>query len=840
MPGSSEFFKRLGFRTLFPVIILVALVGVALNTFVLQFINEFEFSSIKEDLQWSSRFSQSIINKHYYDLIQLGSMGDERRERIAKGNALGELEDFMRQKNLHLVVLDDPTDRVLLNENIPEHIVFGVERGSEENVVNRVAIGGRDYFSYHVHFSPWNWHIILFQDVQSYGALMDKVGRAHMATSVILVMLAILLYWSLRVNVSRPIKRIISAVQRGKPPRYQGIREFEYLSESIAEMMNSLEEREGFLANVFNSIQDGISILDTDMRIVRVNRTMEEWYEHMSPLVGRKCYEIYHNRDRECDHCPSRETLDLGTISFGVVPRIGPSGDSTGWLELFTFPMLDTNTGQLTGVIEYVRDITERIRAEEQLRDSERRYRLLADNVTDIIWTMDMNLQWTYISPSVIRMRGYTVEEMMTRKLEDVVTPESYSLARQTFGEEIAREEDPGADPDRVRSLELEFYRKDGGTVWGEITASLLRDENGKAVGILGVTRDITKRKETEQALRESEERFRTAFRTSPDSININRIDDGVYVDINEGFTAISGYTREDVIGRSSLDLGIWVNMEDREKLVENLRKHGKMENLEAPFRMKDGTVLHGLMSAKIMNIHGEPHILSITRDITELKRAQDKLRDSLGEKSILLKEIHHRVKNNLQVISGLLNLQAHHIKDGETREVYKESQNRVITMALIHEELYQARDLAQVDFAAYIQNLASNLFISYGVKQELIQLALETEHFQMVVDTAIPCGLIVNELISNSLKHAFPDNREGTIRVDFRQTGDRMFQLIVSDDGIGLPEDMDVRQTRTLGLQLVTLLIDQLGATLEVAREEGTEFRISFQEYFEAGTMLY
>jgi two-component sensor histidine kinase len=233
--------------------------------------------------------------------------------------------------------------------------------------------------------------------------------------------------------------------------------------------------------------------------------------------------------------------------------------------------------------------------------------------------------------------------------------------------------------------------------------------------------------------------------------------------------------------------------------------------------------------------------LLFLTRRlVTPLRIAESAVRASLNEKEILLKEIHHRVKNNLQVISGLLNLQAHHITDETGKDIFKDSQNRVITMALIHEELYQTRDLARVDFSKYIDVLARNLLGSYGVKEDQVRLETDVESVDLVVDTAIPCGLILNELISNSLKHAFPDGRKGTIRISFKTIGDDLYEITVADDGDGPPEGTNVLESSSLGLQLVTMLIEQLHGKLQVETVGGLTFRFSFKEYYEAGTELY
>ena len=228
----------------------------------------------------------------------------------------------------------------------------------------------------------------------------------------------------------------------------------------------------------------------------------------------------------------------------------------------------------------------------------------------------------------------------------------------------------------------------------------------------------------------------------------------------------------------------------------------------------------------------GERRIYTlILRDITERKREEEKLKSSLREKEILLKEIHHRVKNNLQIISSLLNLQSGHIRDPRALEVFKEGQGRVRSMALIHEKLYQSDDLARVDFYEYISNLAAYLFRSYEVNSGAVTLNVESEDVLLGVDTAIPCGLIINELVSNSLKHAFPGGGSGSINITLRPAGPERLTLAVSDDGIGLPPGFDVRNTPSLGLQLVNTLARQLGGEVEVTGGAGAEFKITFRK---------
>ncbi|MBI5664846.1 MAG: sensor histidine kinase [Nitrospirae bacterium] len=218
-------------------------------------------------------------------------------------------------------------------------------------------------------------------------------------------------------------------------------------------------------------------------------------------------------------------------------------------------------------------------------------------------------------------------------------------------------------------------------------------------------------------------------------------------------------------------------------------------------------------------------------RDISDRKRADETIKASLKEKEALLQEIHHRVKNNMQVISSLLNLQSQYIKNRESAELFKESQNRIKSMALIHEKLYLSEDMARIDFIAYIKNLADSLFAFYGANGRRIALHVSGGDAVFRIETAIPCGLIINELLSNSLKYAFPDNGEGKIIISIYPISENMFELTVSDNGIGIPEDIDVRNTKSLGLKLVEILTAQIHGEMELIRENGTTFRITFNK---------
>jgi two-component sensor histidine kinase len=218
-----------------------------------------------------------------------------------------------------------------------------------------------------------------------------------------------------------------------------------------------------------------------------------------------------------------------------------------------------------------------------------------------------------------------------------------------------------------------------------------------------------------------------------------------------------------------------------------------------------------------------------LTVELAERRRAEDQARAALQEKEVLLKEIHHRVKNNLQVISSLLNLQSGLIQDPRITEAFKDSQNRVRSMALIHERLYQSENLAVIDFSDYVRNLAEHLLLSYGVGAENVTLDVEADTVFLDIDTAAPCGLMLNELVSNALKHAFPDNRKGQIQVGLCADQDGHLAITVDDDGVGFPKGVDAQSSNSLGLQLVHTLVRQLDGHLEMHSGNGTTFSVTF-----------
>lgn len=423
------------------------------------------------------------------------------------------------------------------------------------------------------------------------------------------------------------------------------------------------------------------------------------------------------------------------------------------------------------------------------------------------------------------KIYGYTAQEVIGSSVSILIPPYnadelSLILAWIKTGE-------------RVSHYETLRRRKDKSLVNISLSISPIKDNNGNIVGASAISRDISEKKKMELAMQESEEKFREVFNNANDAIFLHPItpdgSPGMFTEVNDVACERLGYTREELLQMGPWDID---NLETRRRMPDNMAKikSGGKATFESVQVTKNGEEIPVEINAHVFTLRGDKVVLSIGRDITLRKKREAELQKSLEEKEMLLKEIHHRVKNNLNVISSLLNLQSRYIKDKAALEVFRESQRRARSMALIHKMLYQSKDLKCIDFGEYLETLAGELFHSYVTDPESVKLNLVVGKVQMDINTSIPLGLIVNELISNSLKHAFPEGYKGELTVKLAQEGS-YYHLIVADDGVGLPEDLDLEKTNSLGMRLVNTLIKQIKGEIEFKRDNGTKIIIKFRE---------
>lgn len=438
---------------------------------------------------------------------------------------------------------------------------------------------------------------------------------------------------------------------------------------------------------------------------------------------------------------------------------------------------------------------------------------------------MSIGLDGTILSwnPGAENIYGYTSIEAVGNSVTMLIPPYntgelSLILAWIKSGE-------------KVTHYETLHRCKDGSLADISLSVSPIKDDNGRVVSASSIARDITDDKKMELKIQESEEKFREVFNNANDAIFLHTIQSdgktGKFTEVNDVACQRLGYCREEL-----LEIGPEDIESDQDHQISGFMKIIQSEGtatFESIQVTKDGSQIPVEINSHIFNLRGEKMILSIARDITRRKENEAQLHRSLEEKELLLKEIHHRVKNNLNVISSLLNLQSKYIKDKAALEVFRESQRRARSMALIHKMLYQSTDLKCINFGDYIQTLTTELFRTY-VTRDNIHLNMDVGDILLDINTAVPLGLIVNELVSNSLKHAFPNDLAGEVNVEFYREGEQ-YHFIVSDTGVGFPEDLDFEKTNSLGMRLVNTLVDQIGGTMELKQDNGTCFKIKFSE---------
>lgn len=594
----------------------------------------------------------------------------------------------------------------------------------------------------------------------------------------------------------------------------------------LGQAKEAFRESEAQRQALLDGSPDMIMQIDTNMRILWANKAALD----MNPdAMGQTCHKAYMNRDDICEGCPCKKCVHTGQIEMQIMYQAAVKGvQGESYWENIGVPIKDS-VGRTVGAIEINRNVTERKLAEEALRESEERYKSLIHRIQAAVVVHDGDTKIIASNPKAQELLGLTEDQVLGKTAMDP----DWKFIRAD-GERLPLEEYPVnqvvATQQPLRDLTFGVYRPDkSDVVWVLVNADPVLDDKGKIQQVIVTFMDITERKHTEEALRESEEKYRTIYNNAQVGLYRSRLSDGQMLMVNDRMSEMFGYERSEDCIADCVASEHYVDPGARERLLAIMREHGKFTNFEAQITRRDNSTFWAQYSGMLFPEKG--YFEGVAIDITEHKQAEDKIKASLKEKEVLLREIHHRVKNNMQVIISLLSLQYDKIKDKQSLEMFKESQDRIRSMSLIHEKLYQSGDLANIAFSGYVKDLVTRLVGSYGVNPERIELKIEVEDVSIGLDNAIPCGLIINELVSNSLKYAFPQEGKGEIKIALRSVNEDELELTVSDNGIGIPEDLDFENPESLGLDLVkTLAEHNLDAKIELDRKEGITFRILFR----------
>ncbi|NOS85655.1 MAG: PAS domain S-box protein [Ignavibacteria bacterium] len=582
-----------------------------------------------------------------------------------------------------------------------------------------------------------------------------------------------------------------------------------------------IDAEEKFRSLVENALV-GIYILQEDSYSY-VNPKYEEIFGYSKgELLGRNAWDVVlaDHRDLVIENIRKRTDNEINTIqySFKAVKKDGTIID----VEVKGSKMFYNGKLAIIGTLQ---DITERLRTEEELRNSRQKLLLHVERTPLAVIEWGMNFEILQWNNSAEKIFGWKKSEVEGKNAEIIIPEEAKGHVSAIWKQLIGKS---GGE----RSTN-ENITKDGKKILCEWYNTPLINENNEVIGVASLVEDVTERKKAEELLLAQREYLRTVIDTDPNFV-FAKDWDGKFTLVNKAVAENYGTTVDDLIGRSDADFNS--NIHEVEHFLNDDREvistgNPKFIPEERVTDSRSGiTKWFQTIKVPLKGTDGEYHVLGVAADITARKLAEGITWKSLKEKELLLKEIHHRVKNNLQIIISLLKLQSKYVYDPRDLEIFNKSRSRVETMSLIHEKLYKSADISQIDIGNYLNDLVKHLLSAYNISTARIDFSINAENILMTIDTAIPCGLIVNELINNILKHAFPDGYIGKIELNLRRSDENVI-LEVIDNGIGIPESFELDKSDSLGMQLVDTLVRQLDGVIEVNSSNGTKFTIEFRE---------
>jgi PAS domain S-box-containing protein len=618
-----------------------------------------------------------------------------------------------------------------------------------------------------------------------------------------------------------------------------------------------LKERERFFTRVFESIQDGISILDKEMNIIQTNPVMEKWHSHALPLIGKKCYEVYHSRNERCEVCPSYQTIKTTASAHEVVPKRGPDGKAFGWLDLYSFPLMDVKTGQMRGVIEYVRDITDQKQAEEALQTERKRFRILSEYAPFGMLMIDVNGTISYINPKFEELFGYDLKDI----------PDGRTWFKKAYPDPTYRRNvisswvndlklfAPGERRPRVYTVTC----KDGTEkIINFIPVQLETGEN------LVTCEDNTQHMRFERTMRESEERYRTLFEGSRDAVYITTRE-GRYVDFNKAYLDLFGYNKEELTVLYAQET--YLHPDDRYQFQQEIEKKGFVSDYEVKLQKKDKREMDCLLTASVRR-DNDGTILGyqgIIRDITERKRAEqemktleEQLRQSQKMEAIgrLAGGIAHDFNNMLTIIKGYCQLSLSELKeDHPLREnldgIHKATDRATdLVRKILAFSRRQTMEMKVLDLNTLLTDLDKLLRRIIGEDIELVTILAE-DLGSVKADPGQIEQVILN--LAVNAKDAMPNGGKLTIETanaELDETYARSHIVVIpgryvmfsmSDIGVGMSPEVRERifepffttkekdKGTGLGLSTVYGIVKQSGGNIWVYSElgQGTTFKI-------------
>lgn len=527
-----------------------------------------------------------------------------------------------------------------------------------------------------------------------------------------------------------------------------------------------------------------------------------------------------------------KEVFDTGRSVYFQTRTTSKAGQEQ-YREVFLNPIFDTDQEKkVNEVAGMAIDISDKKHAERMLNEQSKKIKTIFNAAQHMIWSVGCDMNLTSFNDFFVRkhQERFGIETVAGMKISDL-----YKRRNATAREALIAQYERALLGEKLQ-FELGFYDNRGQLHTEEFFLSPIYNDAGEVSEIAGISQTVTFKRTAERKLKDQAAKINAIFDSTAmliwtvdkklRMVSYNKVFAqqhfkllGNEVSIGDEFSkSLKGAIKDDGMAdlKGYFNEAFKGNKQQFEGVVFGVDgKKRWMETFLNPIYLEDDEV---------------KEISCLSYEITDKKLIEEQMLESIREKEILLQEVHHRVKNNLQVISSILNLQSAYVKDQNSLDILRESQNRIKSMSFIHESLYQTRDFSQIEFSDYILSLSNNLIHSYSIQAGKIELETNFKKVFLSLDQAIPCGLIINELVSNALKYAYPHQESGVIRLVIREEGGKV-QISVGDSGVGLPAGLDVENSESLGLQLVYTLIDQLDASIQIDTKMGTEYLITFDK---------
>ena len=590
-----------------------------------------------------------------------------------------------------------------------------------------------------------------------------------------------------------------------------------------------LGEAQKFTKSLISSSLDMIMATDINDTVTEFNpAAIEQFGYELDEIIGMNPLDLYADAKSHTD--VHKSLKESGVFSGEVLNR---RKDGSTFISYLAASQIRNEKGELQGAMGISRDISEAKKAEKKITEQSAKINAIFQSSSHLIWSVDRKKRLTSFNKnfSDTLVEVYSIRPRIGHSIitdESFTTREYNRLWDRKYDQTLAG---------KPQHFETSLVDMNGKERWQEIYLNPILDQDGSVAEVSGIGQDITYKKEAERKIKDQGAKINSIFE-STSHMMIWTLDKHFRItsfnrnfarscDRLMGVQVEEGMDFREIIRTATSD-------EDYDDLIQSIQNaiKGKPQLFEGQLngQQRDNFWIETFLNPIYLELGKIREISCLAHEITEKKESEQQIKQSLSEKEVLLKEVHHRVKNNLQVISSILNLQSSYVKDQNTLDILRESQNRIKSMSFIHESLYQTKNFSSIDFSDYIRNLSKNLVHSYRVYNELVDLDLDIDKVYLNLDQAIPCGLIVNELVSNSLKYAFTEGSSGKITVGLSEN-DKKVQLRVEDTGIGLEKDFDFRNTDSLGLQLVVTLVEQLDGEIELVSDKGkgTKYLITF-----------